>query len=639
MAADYATFGQFVLFKEILHDELGHLHRAGELGDGEWRRTVWLRIFDGAAVPAESLAALADTVNEIGRQVKAANVATGCELHVVDGVPALAWDHVPGQPLALVLRRVRDEGFPVPVDNALLVMEKLALALTAGLAFEHDGRTLIHGLVHPGLVVITNEGEAILAGLGLGDALLGGLDDPGFREAVAPYLAPETLAARTANRRTDVYSLGAILYHLLTGSPLPADPAQREAALDRATVAYDEEPVPDDIMELLRRSLASRPEERFSSAADFKKELDKLLYGGNYSPTTFNLALFMDRLFRADIEREERERLAERELDPAAFARPAEEAEEEAEAARGGRSGLWIAVAAALVLAAAAVVVLGPRLLSRPAIPPTPSPEEVAAKKAAEQQRIEAMVQEELQRMLAERQADVQRQLEERQKEIERLKAQLAQMERAAARGQMTEAQRRQRQQLAERLARAQQEQEAARARLQEQARAEAERAVQERLAQTPTAAPRRPSPAPAAAPPEPTATAVPPTATAVPPTPTAAPPPTTAPSPEAVRPGAFVPPEAVDTLPVILRKAPVEWPRVARNSRARGVVVLQATVDHRGRVTAVRVLRADHTGYGIPEAASEAVRKYRFRPATKGGVPVSTYASVAIPYDFRRRR
>ena len=62
--------------------------------------------------------------------------------------------------------------------------------------------------------------------------------------------------------------------------------------------AYDDEAVPNDIRALLTKSLSSRPRERFSSASDFKKELDRLLYGGAYSPTTFNLALFMDRLFR-----------------------------------------------------------------------------------------------------------------------------------------------------------------------------------------------------------------------------------------------------------------------------------------------------------------------------------------------------
>ncbi len=77
-------------------------------------------------------------------------------------------------------------------------------------------------------------------------------------------------------------------------------------------MAYEETAVPEDIRSLLLRCLAELPEDRYSSAADFKKELDRLLYGGAYSPTTFNLALFMDRLFRSEIEAEERERAKEK---------------------------------------------------------------------------------------------------------------------------------------------------------------------------------------------------------------------------------------------------------------------------------------------------------------------------------------
>ena len=92
----------------------------------------------------------------------------------------------------------------------------------------------------------------------------------------------------------------------LPASPLPAEPEARTEAIANARMAYDEEAVPDDIKALLSRSLADRPQDRFSSASDFKKELDRLLYGGAYSPTTFNLALFMDRLFRSEMEAEDR---------------------------------------------------------------------------------------------------------------------------------------------------------------------------------------------------------------------------------------------------------------------------------------------------------------------------------------------
>jgi len=133
------------------------------------------------------------------------------------------------------------------------------------------------------------------------------------------------------------------------------------------------------------------------------------------------------------------------------------------------------------------------------------------------------------------------------------------------------------------------------------------------------------------------------------PPTPTSAP---TAISTEAPTPGpqaveragpsveenSFVDPTEVDSPPAILKKSPVTWSRTAILSRRKGVVVLQATVNAKGLVEDVTVLRADHEGFGIPQAVMDAVMKYRFKPGSKNGVPVMTHFSISARYDFTDR-
>ena len=89
------------------------------------------------------------------------------------------------------------------------------------------------------------------------------------------------------------------------------------------------------------------------------------------------------------------------------------------------------------------------------------------------------------------------------------------------------------------------------------------------------------------------------------------------------VKENSFVDPWEVDSLPVVLKESQVAWSRSALYSRRKGVVVVQATVDADGRVEAVKVLRADHNGFGIPQSVVEAVRMYHFKPGTKDGVPI----------------
>ena len=88
----------------------------------------------------------------------------------------------------------------------------------------------------------------------------------------------------------------------------------------------------------------------------------------------------------------------------------------------------------------------------------------------------------------------------------------------------------------------------------------------------------------------------------------------------------------------LLLRGLSIEahsWPGAAQKSRRQGVIILQATVNADGFVDAVKVLRADDDGFGIPEAAQEAAMGYRFKPGTKAGVKIKTYATITVPYRF----
>jgi TonB family protein len=647
MAERYRSFGSFILFKEVLADELGHLYRAAEFDRSGVKRSAWLRILDAPGLPAAEVAAQADTANRIGEILQAANVVVGQRLVVEDAAPALAWNFVSGQPLSLVLAKARAEGFPVPVDNALLILEKLSLGLSAGLGVEIAGARLVHGFLHPALVVVSHDGEGVVAGFGVADRFLALLDGP-QAAAIRPYLAPEVIITRTPSRRGDVYSLGAILFELLTGERLPDEPEARTVAVDQAQLAYDEQPIPPDIRSLLQRSLALRPEERFPSATDFKKELDKLLYGGAYSPTTFNLALFMDRLFRSEVEAEERDRGAEAKVDVEPYLAPPEPApvpapapaEREFEfsappAAEGHGKGLWVGIAAGIVI----IGVIAGFLLLRggPSTPaaPTPTPQDVQAK-------INAIVQQELARLMEEKEKEIR----DRQSKIDQLQTQLSGLQRGAAGGTESAEAKRSREALERQLA------DEKAAKQQQETKLEEERlqALQKAKEKALAAAATQPQPTPVAiaanAPtPLPVAASGRTAAAVVEPTQEAALEPTAAPVPEVARPAVttvtenmFLDPSQVDTLPTSLKEAEVVWSRAALYSRRRGVVIMQATVNSSGRVEEVKVLRTDHDAFGIPEAAKEAVHKYVFKPATKNGINVKTYATVTIRYLFQTR-
>ncbi len=333
-----------------------------------------------------------------------------------DGVPYVAWDYVPAQPLDQLMARAASEQFPIAIDNALLVVEKMAAALAAAAGVEVQGEALVHGFLVPHMVMIGNDGEAMVAGFGLARGLRANLDRVAVKRTAAPYLAPEVLASAPATRRSDVYSLGAILFQLLCGQPLPADPASRAAALDHPSLAFEEGPVPSDVLAILAKTLAPKPDDRFATAADFKRELEKLLYGGAYSPTTFNLALFMDRLYRNEIEQEDREVQRERTLDVAAHYQPPKPEVPEAPAAAPSRTGMLAAIIGGAVVL---LGVVGYLVLSRPASPP-------ALDQDAQKKMLQELVNTQVAQALKDKEDQLRHELEAEKAKTEELRKQLA---------------------------------------------------------------------------------------------------------------------------------------------------------------------------------------------------------------------
>jgi protein TonB len=136
-----------------------------------------------------------------------------------------------------------------------------------------------------------------------------------------------------------------------------------------------------------------------------------------------------------------------------------------------------------------------------------------------------------------------------------------------------------------------------------------------------------------------------PPTQAAAQPTPaatTAVAPPTAAAGPVGavtITENMFLHPSEVDTLPVMVKEEKVKWSRAASRSNKKGMVIVQATVGADGKVESVTVLRADEDGFDIPQSVIEAVKKYRFKPATKNGIKVKSYATVTSRFNFRSTR
>jgi hypothetical protein len=178
---------------------MGEVYRADDLKLGQ---RVALKY-----VPLRDASSLDRLLNEVrvGRQITHPNV---CRLHdVVDvaGQHFITMEYVDGEDLASLLRRIGR----LPADKALALTRDIC----AGLAAAHD-RGYVHRDLKPANIMIDGRGSARITDFGL-TALAG----EGTREfaGTPAYMAPEQLDARGATTRSDIYSLGLVLFEMYTG--------------------------------------------------------------------------------------------------------------------------------------------------------------------------------------------------------------------------------------------------------------------------------------------------------------------------------------------------------------------------------------------------------------------------------------
>ncbi len=248
------------------HGSMGNVYKARDRETGE---TVALKLLKPEI--ASDQAMMDRFKNELlfARKITHKNVCRVYEFNRLGGIAYTSMEFVEGESLRSVLNRFGG----LPQRKAV----DLALQICSGLKEAH-AQGIVHRDLKPENVMIDAQGNVKIMDFGIARSMEAGTRLTGSMVGTPAYMAPEQVAGKPADYRTDIYSLGLMLYEMFTGSPAfradnPVAVALKQMREEPPLPREVEPNVPVSAERIILKCLEKEPERRFQTVADLESAL------------------------------------------------------------------------------------------------------------------------------------------------------------------------------------------------------------------------------------------------------------------------------------------------------------------------------------------------------------------------------
>jgi hypothetical protein len=265
-SADYMSEGRFLpgrllasryrIIALLGRGGMGEVYRADDLTLGQ---PVALKFLPDEAARDQGLLERFKNEVRIARRVSHPNVCRVYDVGDVEGHTFFTMEYVDGEDLASLLRRIGR----LPEDKAL----DIARQLCAGLSAAHT-KGVLHRDLKPANIMLDGRGQVVITDFGLA-GVADQIQGNEVRSGTPAYMAPEQLAGKEVSTRSDIYSLGLVLYEVFTGKRAFAPGAHSDRTPSRpSSVVTDLNPVIERvILRCLEEEPSARPATVLSVAA------------------------------------------------------------------------------------------------------------------------------------------------------------------------------------------------------------------------------------------------------------------------------------------------------------------------------------------------------------------------------------
>jgi TonB family protein len=299
-------FGQYALLEKIAVGGMAEVWKARMRGVEGFQKTVAIKKILPHLTDSSSFISMFVDEAKLAAQLSHPNITHIYDLGKIDVDYYIAMEYVEGRNLRAILNTARRRGVRVPLGLALMIAARLASALDYAhrkRGFDDKELGLVHRDVSPQNVLISYEGDIKLCDFGIVKAVTkASHTQMGALKGKLQYMSPEQAWGRAVDGRSDLFSLGALLFEILTARRLfPGDneisvlEAVRQCRIDPPRQL--DPTLPAEVEAIVLKALAKEPDARFQSAGALQQELEGVLYTLRPTPSQADLAAFMHALF------------------------------------------------------------------------------------------------------------------------------------------------------------------------------------------------------------------------------------------------------------------------------------------------------------------------------------------------------
>jgi serine/threonine-protein kinase len=283
----------------ILHElgagGMGTIHKGFLVGEAGFQRPIVIKQLRNSGEPAH----LRLFVEEARRYavLDHENIGRIFDFDRVGQELCIILEFIDGWSLIEYLDRHRElRRFP-DVELSVFIVSRVCRALQ----YVYEKAAIVHRDISPSNIMMTREGTVKLIDFGI--ATRSGTRDSSLTGKPA-YMAPEMVIDMRADNRSDLFSLGAVFYEMLTCERLFPGKGTTEI-LQQVLAGITPSPrklnpgIPEGVLELLKRALQRDPARRFASAGEMGQACEHYLYDKGYGPTNLTLKQYVNELFPA----------------------------------------------------------------------------------------------------------------------------------------------------------------------------------------------------------------------------------------------------------------------------------------------------------------------------------------------------